>query len=336
MKAAVYEQFGPPEMLQVCEVVKPTPKNKQVLIRIYASTVTVEDAQSRAVRGPNGFNKPRKPILGWYLAGEIEEVGKRVTKFRPGDQVYGSSGPFNLSAHAEYICLSENAPLVPKPEHISYEEAAAIPNGGLTSLPFLRDKGNIQAGQKVLINGASGAVGTSGVQLARHFGAEVTGVCSTVNLELVKSLGAHHVIDYTEEDFTQNGQTYDIIYDTVGKVSFSRSEHSLTPKGVYLNTVPMMEDIFRIIGSKFRNGKEAHLYATGLLSDRKKMKYMKCLNELVKSGELKAMIDRVYPPEQIAEAHRYVETGHKKGNVVVTVNHNGRTRQIAQPLGLQT
>jgi len=319
MKAAVYEQFGPPEMLQIREVAKPKPKDNQVLIRVYASTVTVEDAQSRAVRGPNGLNKPRKPILGWYLAGEIEEVGKRVTKFHPGDQAYGSSGPFNLSAHAEYICLSENSPLVPIPEHISYVEAAAIPNGGLTSLPFLKDKGNIQAGQKVLINGASGAVGTSGVQLARHFGAEVTGVCSTANLDLVKSLGAHHVIDYTKEDFTQNGHIYDIIYDTVGKVSFSRSEHSLTPKGVYLNTVPIMEDIFRIVGSKFRNGKKAYLYATGLLPDRKKMKFMKHINELVKSGELKAVIDRVYPLEQVAEAHRYVETGHKKGNVVITV-----------------
>jgi len=323
MKAAVYEQFGPPEVLRVCEVSKPTPKDNQVLIRVHASTVTVEDAQSRVVRGPNGFNKPRKPILGWYLAGEIEEVGKSVTKFRPGDQVYGSSGPFNLSSHAEYICLSENAPLVPKPEHITYEEAAAIPNGGLTSLPFLKDKGNIQAGQKVLINGASGAVGTSGVQLARHFGTELTGVCSTDNLELVKSLGAHHVIDYTKEDFTRNGETYDIIYDTVGKVSFSRSEHSLNPKGVYLNTVPMMEDILRIVGSKFWNGRKARLYATGLLSDSKKMKYMQYLNELVKSGELKAVIDRVYPLEQIAEAHSYVETGHKKGNVVITVNHHG-------------
>jgi len=323
MKAAVYEQFGPPEVLRVCEVSKPTPKDNQVLIRVHASTVTVEDAQSRVVRGPNGFNKPRKPILGWYLAGEIEEVGKSVTKFRPGDQVYGSSGPFNLSSHAEYICLNENAPLVPKPEHISYEEAAAIPNGGLTSLPFLKDKGNIQAGQKVLINGASGAVGTSGVQLARHFGTELTGVCSTDNLELVKSLGAHHVIDYTKEDFTRNGETYDIIYDTVGKVSFSRSEHSLNPKGVYLNTVPMMEDILRIVGSKFWNGRKARLYATGLLSDSKKMKYMQYLNELVKSGELKAVIDRVYPLEQIAEAHSYVETGHKKGNVVITVNHHG-------------
>jgi len=320
MKAAVYEQFGSPEVLQVREVSKPRPKDNQILIRVYASTVTVEDARSREVRGPNGFNKPQKTILGWYLAGKIEAIGKRVTKFHPGDQVYGSSGPFNLSAHAEYICLSENAPLVPKPEHISYEEAAAIPNGGLTSLPFLIDKGNIQAGQKILINGASGAVGTSGVQLARHFGAKVTGICSTTNLELVKSLGAHHVIDYTKEDFTQNNQTYDIIYDTVGKVSFSRSEHLLTSKGIYLNTVPMMEDILRIMGSKFGNGKKAHLYATGMLSDRKKLKYMKYLNKLVKSGKLKAVIDRVYPLEQIAEAHRYVETGHKKGNVVITVS----------------
>ena len=168
-------------------------------------------------------------------------------------------------------------------------------------MPFLRDKGNIQAGQRVLINGASGAAGTSGVQLACHFGAEVTGVCSTANLELVKSLEVHHVIDYTKEDFTQNGQIYDIIYDTVGKVSFSRSEHSLTPEGVYLNTVPMMEDIFHILGSKFRNGKKARLYATGLLPDRKKMKYMKYLNELVNSGELKAVIDRVYPLERIVE-----------------------------------
>jgi len=326
MKAIVCTKYGPPEVLQLQEVEKPAPKDNEVLIRIYATTVAIEDTNMRASPGLNSDRKPKKTILGTYLAGEVETVGKDVKRFRKGDQVYGFTGFFGqLGAYAEYTCMPEKGTLAIKPANMTYEEAAAIPNGGLTALPFLRDKGKIKSGQKVLIYGASGAVGTAAVQLARYYGAEVTGVCSTTNLELVKALGASKVIDYTKEDFTKSGETYDIIFDAVGKISFSRCKNSLTQRGIYLSTVPMPATVLQMLWTLIVGGKKVRFAATGLMPASKKKKDLIFLTELIEAGKIKAVIDRRYPLEQIAEAHRYVEKGHKKGNVVITVEHNNKT-----------
>jgi NADPH:quinone reductase-like Zn-dependent oxidoreductase len=312
-------------VLQLQEVAEPVPRSNEVLIRIYATTVAIEDVNMRrGSPGLSGRGKPTKAILGTYLAGEIEAVGQDVKRFRKSDQVYGFSGWRRLGTCAEYICMPERGALAAKPANMTYEEAAAIPNGGLTALPFLRDTGKIQSGQKVLIYGASGAVGTAAVQLASYYGAEVTGVCSTSNLELVKALGANKVVDYTKENFAQSGQTYDIIFDTVGKISFSRSKASLMPRGIYLTTVPMPEDMLQMLRTLMPGGKKARFAATGLRPARKKTKDLIALKELIEAGKIRAVIDRRYPLEQIAEAHRYVEKGHKKGNVVITLEHDSR------------
>jgi NADPH:quinone reductase-like Zn-dependent oxidoreductase len=324
MKAIVYAEFGPPEVLQLKEVEKPTPTDDEVLIRVHATTVSAEDPAMRSSPGLNGLREPKKPILGWYLAGEVEALGVNVERFSIGDQVFGSAGT-RLGCHAEYTCLPEVGALAIKPTNITYEEAAAIPNGALTALPYLRDNGKVQPGQRILINGASGTVGTSGVQFAKYYGAEVTGVCSTTNLELVKSLGADHVIDYTEEDFTQSGQTYDIIFDAVGKSSFSSCKDSLKDGGVYLTTVPSLEAILQRLRTSILGNKKVSFAATGLRRASAKAKDLAFISELVESGKIKAVIDRRYPLEQMAEAHRYVETGHKKGDVVITVVQNNET-----------
>jgi NADPH:quinone reductase-like Zn-dependent oxidoreductase len=324
MKAIIYTKFGPPDVLQLKEVEKLTPKDNEVRIRIYATAVAAEDPGMRAHPGLNGFLKPKKSILGFYLAGEVEAMGKNVKRFRKGDEVYGNTGLGLLGAYAEYICMPEDAALASKPANITYEEAVALPNGALTVLPFLRDKGDIQRGQKVLIYGASGAVGTSAIQLAKYFGAEVTGVCSTTNLEMVKSLGADKVIDYTKQDFTKNGQAYDIIFDTVGKTSFSRCKGSLTESGIYLTTVPSPGAFLQMLWTSMAGGKKVRIAATGLRSSSEKTKELIFLNGLIDEGKIKAVIDRCYPLEQIAEAHRYVATGHKKGNVVITIEHNAK------------
>lgn len=320
MKAIVCDKYGPPDVLQLREVVKPTPESDEVLIRVHGAVVTNADCTIRKgrpfiVRLFAGLRKPRRAIPGSELAGKVEAVGREVKRFREGDEVFGSS--LRLGAHAEYVCLSEEQTLATKPTNLSYEEAAAIVEGGLTALHFLRNKANIQKGQKVLINGASGSVGTSAVQLAKYFGTEVTGVCSSTNVDLVKSLGADHVIDYTREDFTKTGRVHDIIFDAVGKSSYARCKGSLGEGGVYLTTVPKAAVLLRrLVGSK-----RAVFSAEGLRPPGQRTKDLILLKELIEAGKLKPVIDRRFPLHQIAEAHRYVETGRKKGNVVVTLEH---------------
>ena len=316
MKAIVYTKFGPPDVLQLQEVKKPTPKANEVLIKIAATTVVKEDPDMRASPGFNGLLKPRNPILGQELAGEVEAIGKDVTRFKTGDHVFG----FDMfGAYAEYKCMPENGALAIKPVNLSFEEAASVPNGALTALPFLRDKGKIQSGQSVLIYGASGSVGAAAVQLAQYYGAIVTGVCSTTNLEWVKSLGADQVIDYIRKNFTENGKSYDIIFDTVGKRSFSECKGSLTDEGIYLSTVPSPIMMLQALWPAKRGSKKAKFVAAGLRPAREKIKDLVFLTGLIETGKMKAVIDRCYSLEQMAEAHRYVEQGHKKGNVVITM-----------------
>jgi NADPH:quinone reductase-like Zn-dependent oxidoreductase len=316
MKAIVYTKFGPPEVLHLQEVGRPNPEANEALIKIYATTVAKEDPDMRASPGFNGFLKPRNPILGQEFAGVVEAIGNNVTRFKPGDQVFGID---SFGAHAEYKCMPEDGALAIKPANLSYEEAASIPNGALTALPFLRDKGKIQKEQNILIYGASGSVGTAAVQLARYYGAKVAGVCSTANLEWVKNLGADQVIDYTQEDFTENGKTYDIIFDTVGKLSFSACKGSLTGEGIYLTTVPTPVVMLQALWTSKRGDKKVRFAATGLRPARQKANDLAFLAELVEAGRIKAVIDRCYPLERMVEAHRYVDEGHKRGNVVITV-----------------
>lgn len=316
MKAIVYTKFGSPDVLQLKEVRKPKPKDNEVLIKLFATTVVKEDPDMRASPGFNGFLKPRNQILGQELAGEVIAVGRTVTRFKPGDQVFGID---MFGAYAEYKCMPEHGALTIKPANMSFEEAVSVPNGALTALPFLRDKGKIRSGQTVLIYGASGSVGTAAVQLAKYFGAEVTGVCSTTNIEWVKSLGAEQMIDYTQEDFTENGKTYDIIFDTIGKRSFSECKGSLTDEGIFLTTIPTPVIMLQALWTAKSSGKKVKFAATGLRPAKEKIKDLVFLTKLIEAGKIKPVIDRCYPLEQTVEAHRYVEKGHKKGNVVITV-----------------
>ena len=321
MKAVVCQKYGPPKVLQLTEVEKPVPGESEVLIKVCAATVTPADIAFRKgdpliSRIFTGLLKP-KFTPGDELAGEIEAVGKGVKGFKKGDRVFGSSGT-TFGAHAEYICLPEEAALGIMPVNADYGEAVAICYAGLTTLPFLRDKASIKSGQKVLINGASGAIGTLAVQLARYYGVEVTGVCSTANLELVRSLGAERVIDYTKEDFAKTGQTYDIIFDVVARSSFSRCKNVLKPDGIYLTTFPSLGIMVQSVWTSKFSRKKAMFKATGLRSARDKSKDLLFLKELTEAEKLKPVIDRCYPLEQIAKAHMYVENGHKKGNVIIT------------------
>ncbi len=308
MKAAIYEKYGSPEVLHLKEIEKPIPKDNEVLIKIHATTVAAGDIRMRGFKVPAhfwlparfalGLTGPKNKVLGMEVSGVVETIGKGVEKFRVGDEVLAATG-FG-GGYAEYICLPEKdvvgrvvIEVAKKPANLSFEEAAAVPIGAMTALGFLR-KANVKKGQKVLVYGASGSVGTYAVQLAKNYGAQVTGVCSAANLELVKSLGADIVIDYAKEDFAKNGQSYDLVFDAVGKISRSHAKESLTENGVFLSTWG-------------NGGMETNDLST--------------LSGLIEAGKLKAVIDKTYPLEQIVEAHRYVETGHKKGNVVITVTN---------------
>ena len=323
MKAIVYTRYGPPEVLQLKEVEKPSPKDNEVLIRVYATTVTATECTFRKgetlfIKVFTGIRKPRITTLGEELAGEIEAVGKNVKLFKKSDQVFGSAGP-GFGANAEYICIPENGVLAIKPTNMNYEEAASCVDGFLTALPFLRDKGKIQHGQRVLVYGASGSVGTSAVQVAKYFGAEVTGVCSTANMEMVRTLGADIVIDYTKDDFTKTAKNYDIIFDTVGKTTFSRCKNSLMQKGIFLESGIGLEIFPHLIWTSLFGGKKARVAATGLRSPKERTKDLIFLKELLETGKIKPVIDRRYSLEEIAEAHTYVDKGHKKGNVVISL-----------------
>jgi NADPH:quinone reductase-like Zn-dependent oxidoreductase len=327
MKAIVWTAYGPPEVLQVRELEKPVPKDDEVRIRIHATTVTAGDCELRSLDLPAiialpmrvwlGFRKPKEnTIPGTELAGEIEAVGKDVQGFKVGDQVFGSAG-MGFGANAEYICLPESPEameggVVIKPASMSYDEAATIPFGGRDALHFIR-MGKIKSGQRVLINGAGGSIGTFGVQLAKHFGAEVTAVDSAVKLEMLRSIGADHLIDYTKEDFTENGQIYDVIFDVIGKVSFSRSSRSLKSDGTYLLANPTSQMIQGLWTRMTSNKTVVMQTSSGTLGD------LNYLRKLYEQGKIKSVIDRSYPLENIVEAHRYVETGQKAGNVVILV-----------------
>ena len=322
MKAIVQTKYGSPEVLQFKEVEKPTPEDNEILIRIHTAAVTATDPTFRKgqpfiSRFFTGLTKPKNTIPGEILSGEIEAVGKDVKLFEKGDQVFGTAG-MSLGAYAEYNCLPEDGVMIKMPANMTYGEAAAVVDGGLGALHFLR-KGNIQSGQEVLVNGASGSVGTFAVQLAYYYGAEVTGVCSSTNLEMVKSLGADKVIDYGKEDFTETGQIYDIIFDAVSKSSFSRCKDSLKQGGVYIFTAPSSGNYLQMLWTSMIGSKKAVSAAPGLLEESKRIKDLLFLKELVEAGKLKSVMDRSFPLEQVAKAHRYVEAGHKKGNVNIAV-----------------
>ena len=322
MKAIVATKYGGPEVLQIKEVEKPTHKENEVLIRIYATTVTSGDTRIRKadpflVRLIFGLMKPRN-ILGGNYAGEIEKVGKDVKLFKKDDKVFGSTG-MSFGSYAEYKCMPEDGVFTIKPSKLNYEEAATIPFGGLTAIYFLK-KANIQSGQKILIYGASGSVGTAAVQLAKYFGAEVTGVCSTANLEMVKSLGADKVIDYTQEDFTKSGETYDIMYETVGKTSISKGKKLLKKNGIYIGgSSGLLIGFAQLLWTSISSRKKV---IVGVAAERKEDLIF--IKELIEKGKFKAVIDKQYPLEKIVEAHRYVDKGHKKGNVAITVEKKGK------------
>ena len=325
MRAIVWTRYGPPEVLQLQEVVKPTPKNDDLLIKIHATTVSAGDCELRSLKFSiwlrllmrilMGLTKPRRKVLGQELAGEVEAVGKDVILFKKGDQVFGTTG-FGFGAYAEYICLPEKSrgkALAIKPSNMTYEEAAAVPTGGLEALHYLRKAGSL-SGRRILINGAGGGMGTFAVQLAKYFGAEVTGVDSTGKLDLLHSIGADRVIDYTQEDFTKRGETYDVIFDVVGKSSFSDSVAALSEDGRYLLGNPRLSTMVRGLWTSTKGGKKVIFGASS-----QKTEDLVFLRQLIEAGRIRSVIDRRFPLERIPEAHRYVEAGLARGKVVITL-----------------
>ena len=331
MKAIVFTEYGTPDVLKIKEVAKPTPKDNEILVKVYATPVNYGDLTARnfgnltssefnmpaplylPARMSFGWNKPKINILGSELAGEVEAVGKDVTKFKAGNQVFAYLG-MNMGANAEYVCIPEAGTVTIKPVNLSYEEAATLPYGAVMATSLL-GKANVQRGQKVLINGASGGIGSMAVQLAKHFGAEVTGVCGTPRLEFVKSLGADKVIDYTKEDFTQNGETYDLIFDILGRSSFSRLNRSLKPNGIYLLASFKMKALLQMLWTSITGSKQKVICAFA----NETAESLVFVKKLVEEGKIKAIVDKSFPMEQAAEAHRYVEGGHKQGNVVIAI-----------------
>lgn len=324
MKAVIATRYGAPEVLEIQEVARPVPQANEVLVKVHAITVTSGDARVRSFNVPRSFwlparltlglKKPRKAIPGMVIAGEVEAVGQQVTKFKPGDQVYAYDIT-KLNAYAEYACIAEDKALALKPSNTSYEEAAALPFGGVTALYFLK-KGNLRSGQRVLVYGASGSVGAAAVQLAKYFGAKVTAVCGTANVEWVKALGADRVLDYTREDFARSGETYDIIFDTVGKTSLADCVRVLREGGTYLQAVSGPAQMIQMRWASMRSGKTfigGTAYPT--------TEALETLRGLAEAGNIRPVVDRCYPLEQIVEAHRYVDQGHKKGDVVVAMGH---------------
>jgi NADPH:quinone reductase-like Zn-dependent oxidoreductase len=322
MKAIVCEKYGPPEVLQIKEVEKPVPKNNELLIRVYAVFIGIEDIMQRNGKPYFGrifvgFTKPRKPILGTEFAGEIEAVGNNVTLFKKGDRVFGVTGA-GFGCYAEYVCMHEAGLLSIKPPEMSDKEAAPI-CGGLAAWNLLKAIANIQSGQRVLIYGASSNIGLAAVQIARVFGAEVTGVCSSSNFEIVKSLGADKVIDNTEEDFTKNGLTYDVILDVSGKPSSFQFKNSLNKRGFFITAYPTISILFQNFRTSMFNGKKVVFAATAFKPVSERLSFLKEIIKLFKEGKLKTIIDQSFPLEQMVEAHRYLERGLERGNVVVTI-----------------
>jgi NADPH:quinone reductase-like Zn-dependent oxidoreductase len=319
MKAMVQISYGQPEVIVAQEIPKPSPGNKEVLIRIQAAVVGPSDCAFRKgdpliIKLIYGFSRPKFAVGGCELAGEVEAVGAEVKHIKAGDRVLGMSIK-NFGAYAEYKCLSEESPLVVIPDNITFEEAVGICDGGATALTFLRDKAMLRKGQKVLINGASGAVGIYAVQIAKYYGAEVTGICSAGNVGLVRKAGADFIIDYTREDFTKLDKTYDVIFDAVGKRSFSAVKRVLASKGIYLTTVPKLSILLQMMWTSLFKGKRAVFATAGLMQNKANLAF---IMELASNGTLKAVIDRRYPLELLPDAHKYVETERKKGNVIIT------------------
>jgi NADPH:quinone reductase-like Zn-dependent oxidoreductase len=331
MKAVVFKEYGSPDVLQLREVAKPTPKDKEILIRVHATAINYGDLTARnfahltsnefnmpaflflPARMSFGWNKPKINVLGSELAGQVEVIGRRVTKFKPGDQVFAYAGK-GMGANAEYICLPENRTLALKPANLSYDEAATLPYGAVMAVSLL-EKAALQPGQKVLINGASGGIGAMAVQLAKYYGAEVTGVCGTPRLEFVKSMGADRVLDYTRQDFTRDGEAYDLIFDILGRSSFSRCAGSLKPRGIYLLASFKSRALFDMLRTSLVGSKKSVICAMA----RERSENLVFVKELAEAGKIKALIDKRFPLERTAEAHRYIEQGHKQGQVVITV-----------------
>ncbi|MBI0397347.1 NAD(P)-dependent alcohol dehydrogenase [Cyclobacterium marinum] len=335
MKAIISTGYGSAEVLQVQEVRMPLPKENEVLIKIYAASVTRAGSMMRTGKPYIGrlflgLLKPKNPIPGTGFAGVVESVGNGVRSFKVGDRVFGESLE-NYGTQAEYLCLPEDGIITTLPNNMTFEEAAPVCDGALTSINFLKELAEIKPGQKVLINGASGSLGTSAVQLAKYYGAEVTGICSTQNMELVKSLGVDHVIDYTKQNFSKNDQTYDIIYDTIGKLSFSACKSSLTEKGMYISPVLGMPLLFQMLWTSIFGSKKAKFAATGLKPVAELKSLFKEVKEIIETGKLKSIIDKSYPLEQVGNAHRYIDKGHKRGNVVLVMEHKSHKRPIAKP-----